>query len=733
MTNPRDQKPRTPGRRKEDIQLSTERDLLSAVLASAGALILVLDRDGRIVQFNRACEHTTGYQAAEMIGKIYWEFLIDPADTEPTIAFFTSLKLSSFPESHERVWVTRSGAHRLIRWYSTVLPADDDAIGFVIATGFDITDSRRAELELHERTKQLDERVKELHCLYGISRLREQVGMSLEQMLQGVVELIPPAWQYPHLACAHIAVNGNDFYSAGFRVTAWRQASEVLLEGEPVGLVEVFYLEEKPQMAEGPFLAEERTLINDIADRVGRILVYHHAQARLNEYQAQLRRLASELSLTEERERRRIAQELHDQVGHNLARMKFQLQELRPRQGSIELDTVLQVLEETIHASRNLTFELSPPVLHELGLGAALEWLVHQLQVNYGVAGEYGDDRQLKPLSEDMRVVLFQAVRELLVNVGKHAQAASAHVRACVDDGMIRIEVEDDGRGFDPAAVHQRTAAGFGLFSIHERLAHMGGAMTIDAAPGRGTKIILTAPLAGEEGTAFPVSLETTHEGAARRRITILLADDQTLTREGLRSLLDRLPDMQVVAEAADGEQAIALAEQHTPDVVVMDIAMPRLNGIEATRRIVQALPATKVIALSMHADGQFVLEMLRAGAAGYLLKDCAQEDLAQAIRMVDANLTFLSPGIADSVVQDYVRSRTPEKPGPAASLTAREMEVLKLLVDGYNTKQIAGQMGVSGKTVEAHRQHIMDKLDIHGIAELTRYAIKEGLVKLEG
>ena len=224
MSKPREHLPRTPGRRREDQQLASERDLFSAVLASAGALILVLDRNGRIVQFNRACEHTTGYSASEMVGKIYWELLIDPAELEATKAFYTALTLSSFPESHERIWVTRSGARRLIRWYATSLPALDGEIGFVIATGFDITDSRRAELELHERTKQLDERVKELRCLYGISRLREQQGIEPDQMLQGVVELIPAAWQYPHIACARITAAAKEYASSGFRVTPWRQA-----------------------------------------------------------------------------------------------------------------------------------------------------------------------------------------------------------------------------------------------------------------------------------------------------------------------------------------------------------------------------------------------------------------------------------------------------------------------------------------------------------------------------
>jgi DNA-binding NarL/FixJ family response regulator len=168
-----------------------------------------------------------------------------------------------------------------------------------------------------------------------------------------------------------------------------------------------------------------------------------------------------------------------------------------------------------------------------------------------------------------------------------------------------------------------------------------------------------------------------------------------------------------------------------------MDVAMPEMNGIEATRRIVEADPEIKVIGLSMHSDGQYVLEMLRAGATGYLLKDCAQEDLAQAIRIVQANLTFLSPGLADSVARDFVGPRgsaaaeTAEAAEQAPELTPRERQVLVLMAEGLTTKQIASELEVSVKTVESHRQHIMEKLGDNSIAGLTRYAIQRGLIDL--
>jgi DNA-binding NarL/FixJ family response regulator len=216
------------------------------------------------------------------------------------------------------------------------------------------------------------------------------------------------------------------------------------------------------------------------------------------------------------------------------------------------------------------------------------------------------------------------------------------------------------------------------------------------------------------------------------RNMKILLADDHRIVREGLKSLIDSQPDMHVVAEADNGRQAIEMASENAPDVAVMDIGMPELNGIEATRRIVGDSPETKVIALSMHADRRFMSEMLKAGASGYLLKDGAFDELADAIRTVMNNKVYLSPRIADVVVEDYVRHLPKAGPSAFAALTSREREVLQLLAEGKATKQAAAALHVSVKTVETHRRQIMEKLDLHSVAELTKYAIREGLTSVE-
>jgi DNA-binding NarL/FixJ family response regulator len=211
--------------------------------------------------------------------------------------------------------------------------------------------------------------------------------------------------------------------------------------------------------------------------------------------------------------------------------------------------------------------------------------------------------------------------------------------------------------------------------------------------------------------------------------ITILLAEDHKIVREGLRNLIDlHRPDMEVVAEADDGRTAVQLARKICPRVVLMDIAMPGLNGIDATRQIVADNTDIKVIALSMHSDKHFITEMFKAGASGYLLKDCAFEELIQAIRSVVANKSYMSAHLAGALIKDHARVFQGKKQSAFSSLNSREREVLQLLSEGKNSREIADSIKLSQKTVESYRHQIMTKLDIHSIAELTKYAIREGL-----
>jgi two-component system, NarL family, response regulator NreC len=199
--------------------------------------------------------------------------------------------------------------------------------------------------------------------------------------------------------------------------------------------------------------------------------------------------------------------------------------------------------------------------------------------------------------------------------------------------------------------------------------------------------------------------------------------------REGLRSLLEKQPDIEAVTEAESAQKALKLVEEFTPNLIIIDVVMPSLNGIEATRRILSKTPTIKVIALSMYSDKRFVMEMLRAGASGYLLKDCAFEELDEAIRAVVQDRTYITPRIVDIIVKDYFSQVEKPSSSALAALTSRQYEVLQLLAEGKTTREIAKQMSLSVKTIESHRQQIINKLNIRSIAGLTKYAIREGLI----
>jgi two-component system response regulator NreC len=227
----------------------------------------------------------------------------------------------------------------------------------------------------------------------------------------------------------------------------------------------------------------------------------------------------------------------------------------------------------------------------------------------------------------------------------------------------------------------------------------------------------------------------TTAEGGdertATQKIRVLLADDHTILRAGLRMMLDAQPDIEVVGEASDGRQALAEAQRLQPDIVLMDITMPEMNGIEATRQVKRALDSTRVLILTMHENEEYLFQVLRAGASGYILKEAASTELISAIRIVCAGRFYMSPSAQSMMVGDYLqRVRSGEERDSYSALTEREREILKLVAEGHTNNQIAERLFISPKTVDTHRTHIMDKLNLHSRAELVKYAMRRGLLE---
>src|SRR6188508_1859220 len=370
-----------------------------------------------------------------------------------------------------------------------------------------------------------------------------------------------------------------------------------------------------------------------------------------------LQALASELTLAEQRERKRLASELHDYLAQILALARIKMSQLRQKVSSESPGTQLvgeidNLLEKAGEYTRSL--------MDELGLPSALTWLAKQMPL-HGLLVEVRLFQEQVALPDDQSVLLFQSVRELLINVAKHAGTDRATVSLRVDpDQQLSIEVQDQGRGFDPVALEARSENGrFGLFSVRERMQAMGGRLDLTSRPGEGTTVTMILPL----GKAKPTEADTPAGTFAHRAapaepsifqiphapvhpppgntIRLLLVDDHTMVRQGLRSLLESYEDVMIVGEGSNGDEAIELVEQLRPALVVMDLNMPKKNGIEATARIKARWPETVVIGLSVQAGEEARRAILNAGGAVLLTKEAAVDELYRTIREVlDGQMT---------------------------------------------------------------------------------------------
>ncbi|MCE5268931.1 MAG: response regulator [Planctomycetaceae bacterium] len=376
--------------------------------------------------------------------------------------------------------------------------------------------------------------------------------------------------------------------------------------------------------------------------------------ASLERRAAQLHELTRRLTQTEERERRQFARILHDNLQQILvaARMKLErFQNRTPAQRQeFLLGEVRNLLDEATAQSRSLTVELSPPVLYDAGFIAGLEWLARQTHERYGLAVQIEVDPEAASAVEDLGILLFHVIRELLFNVVKHAQAKHARVQLTRrGEGHVEIRVTDDGVGFDPQRLEWYAGnEGFGVFSIRERLEPLNGRLEIHSVPGEGTSAVIILPKARlpakgglVEGASrllqavSPEVLKVAPRAPAETAVAcvrVLLADDHPILRKGLGEVLNEKPGIEVVGEAGDGEEAVEQALRLRPDVVLMDITMPRLNGIEATRRITTELPDVRVVGLSMHEGDDMANAMREAGAVAYLRKDEAIDTLVATI-----------------------------------------------------------------------------------------------------
>lgn len=375
-----------------------------------------------------------------------------------------------------------------------------------------------------------------------------------------------------------------------------------------------------------------------------RYLGQHEANQLLLEKQRQLQSLASELILSEQRQRKHLATDLHDYLAQLMVLGGLKIAHVQSRMLVPDpflinaLGEIQDIFDRSLHYTRTLMAELSPPVLHELGLSAALQWLAEYM-VKYGLKVELCLSPGPLPLREDEHVLLYQSVRELLINCVKHAKTSRARLSLSIEGtNHLQIVVSDRGSGFEVESLAARPpGVHFGLFSIRERMKAMGGFFQLDSAPGRGTTITLTLQVRtdGERAPAQTAMNGHQHDqqaGKPSKVQRILLVDDHPLIRQGLRTLLDDHDDVIVIGEAGNGVEAVSMAAAMQPDVIVMDVNMPQMDGLQATKHIKAAQPEIIIIGLSVNTSTPLVEAMKLAGASAFMSKEAAAADLHETI-----------------------------------------------------------------------------------------------------
>ncbi len=660
-------------RQQAEAALRESEERLRLFIEHAPAAIAMFDRQMRYVAVSRRWLADYGLEG-EVLGRSHYDVFPDVPDgwRRAHQQGLAGMVMRAEEDRFER----SDGTVFWIRWEIHPWRDKSGGIGGIIIFAEDITDGRMAEQALRESEAQhratfdnaavgiahvgLDGRW--LRCNDAVCAL---TGYSRAELLgKTFADITYPEDLEPDWAAVRRLLTGEiETFSMEKRYIRkdgsliWVHLTVSLLrdaQGCPQQFISIVQDIQSRKEAQSQLLQ----LADDLERRV------EERTRELADSQDRLRALTTDLNLAEHRIRKQLATDLHDYLAQLLvlSRIKLgqaKLEEVTPAAAQAMTD-VQEVMDQALAYTRTLVAQLSPPILNEFGLLMALRWLADRMQRELTVVLESETITESLPLSEEQSVLLFQSVRELLMNIVKHAGTSEARITVAQSEASLSITVSDRGAGCDPVAAETGLEAGFGLFSIRERMKALGGSFDVQSMPGEGTIAILTLPLdreslppvkpvaesAAQAALTDALSFEAETPGVQRSghvpslmrsKIRVVLVDDHQMLRQGIRTIVNGHPQLEVVGEAGDGLEAIELVRVLKPNVVVMDVNMPRCDGVQATKRIKEECPEIHILALSMHSSSDMFERMKQAGACGYLTKESAGGRLCQAI--VDATV----------------------------------------------------------------------------------------------
>jgi PAS domain S-box-containing protein len=631
---------------------------LRNIMDSLVAMVGVLTPDGIVIEANRTALKAADLKIEDVKGKPFEECYWWSWSTEVQKSLRKAIQRAAAGKfsCYNEVIRVGEGKFRTIEFMLYPVFDPDGHVSYLIPSANDITERKRAEEALRDSeekfrtvlknsnfiTSQFDRKLRyrwiyNPHPDYNYKNI---IGKRDDELKNSQSSKCLMALKQKVVETGKGVVQEIDFpLSEGTRTYDFIIEPLRDIDGNIIGGTSAAFDITERKQAEEALRQLNETLEQQVAERT----------ALANARAKQLQTLAVKLIEVEEKERRRFAELLHEDLQQILAGVKMQLQVCYKWPNKDVLNVVEKLLDESIRKSRQLVHELSPPVL-QLGLVPAIKWLAQQMEEQFGLKIQLEIKAEQHFENESLRTCMFRSVKELLFNIVKHAGVKNAHLILSGSENALIITIIDKGCGFNTDILNNlHHKVGFGLLTIKERASYIGGSLTIDSTLGKGSKFTLTIPLRTSRDKGLFQKLSSTSQESdvpaklASSKIRILFADDHAVIRQGLVKMISGQPDIQVVGEAANGREALDLARNLRPDAVIMDVSMPEMDGIEATRLIKAELPEIRVIGLSMYEDEQIALSMSEAGAEAFVSKSAGLPTLLKAIYGIKSAKSHIS------------------------------------------------------------------------------------------